>query len=165
MTAHGFHDMNLVWLPLAACGPDCELHNTPDQTLATWRDALAAALGPIEPRPVCVNTLTASRPVAVLPEVTCRHCSARCVIDDEGTLVDDSGGDVCTEHGDDDPHERELELAVADQAVVDACNSVARQLAALDESVATDRAEDDYCERGTQGCSIHHTRDSECQTW
>lgn len=34
-----------------------------------------------------------------------------------------------------------------------------------DEEVAWDRAEDDYCERGTQGCSVHHTGDSECQTW
>lgn len=33
------------------------------------------------------------------------------------------------------------------------------------EKIAWDRAEDDYCERGTLGCSIHHTRDSECQTW
>jgi hypothetical protein len=31
--------------------------------------------------------------------------------------------------------------------------------------VAWDRAEDDCCERGTQGCSIHRTRDSDCQTW
>jgi hypothetical protein len=35
----------------------------------------------------------------------------------------------------------------------------------LAEEVAVDRAEDDYCERGTQGCSVRHTRDSECQTW
>jgi hypothetical protein len=34
-----------------------------------------------------------------------------------------------------------------------------------DEAVAWDRAEDDYCERGTQGCSVRHTRDSDCQTW
>lgn len=33
------------------------------------------------------------------------------------------------------------------------------------ERIAWDRAEDDYCERGTQGCSVHHTGDSECQTW
>lgn len=33
------------------------------------------------------------------------------------------------------------------------------------EEVAWDRAEDDYCERGTKGCSVHHTYDSECQTW
>lgn len=33
------------------------------------------------------------------------------------------------------------------------------------ERIAWDRAEDDCCERGTPGCSIHHTRDSECQTW
>ena len=33
------------------------------------------------------------------------------------------------------------------------------------EEVAWDRAENDYCERGTQGCSVHHTYDSECQTW
>jgi hypothetical protein len=30
---------------------------------------------------------------------------------------------------------------------------------------AWDRAEDDYRERGTQGCCVHHTYDSECQTW
>ena len=34
-----------------------------------------------------------------------------------------------------------------------------------DEETAWDRAEDDYCERGTQGCSVHHTRESECATW
>jgi hypothetical protein len=33
------------------------------------------------------------------------------------------------------------------------------------EAVAWDRAETDYCERGTQGCSVLHTRDSECETW
>jgi len=27
------------------------------------------------------------------------------------------------------------------------------------------RDETDSCERGTPGCSIHHTRDSDCQTW
>lgn len=32
-------------------------------------------------------------------------------------------------------------------------------------TVAWDRAETDYCERGTQGCSVLHTRDSECETW
>jgi len=34
-----------------------------------------------------------------------------------------------------------------------------------DEEVATERAETDPCERGTPGCSVRHTRDSECQTW
>lgn len=34
-----------------------------------------------------------------------------------------------------------------------------------DEDVAWDRAEDEPCERGTPGCSVRHTRDSECQTW
>jgi hypothetical protein len=33
------------------------------------------------------------------------------------------------------------------------------------ELTAWDRAETDACERGTPGCSVHHTRDSECQTW
>lgn len=34
------------------------------------------------------------------------------------------------------------------------------------ERIAWDRDESDSCERGTPGCSIHHTRrDSECQTW
>jgi hypothetical protein len=33
------------------------------------------------------------------------------------------------------------------------------------ERIAWDREESDSCERGTPGCSIHHTRDSECQTW
>jgi hypothetical protein len=33
------------------------------------------------------------------------------------------------------------------------------------EDVAWDRAETDYCERGTQGCSVRHTRDSDCETW
>jgi hypothetical protein len=33
------------------------------------------------------------------------------------------------------------------------------------EPIAWDREEDDYCERDTQGCSIHHTRDSDCETW
>jgi hypothetical protein len=31
--------------------------------------------------------------------------------------------------------------------------------------VAWDRDPTDSCERGTPGCSVHHTRDSECQTW
>ena len=34
-----------------------------------------------------------------------------------------------------------------------------------EEETAWDRAETDYCERGTQGCSVRHTRDSECATW
>lgn len=33
------------------------------------------------------------------------------------------------------------------------------------EEVARDRAESDSCERGTPGCCIRHTRDSECDTW
>jgi hypothetical protein len=33
------------------------------------------------------------------------------------------------------------------------------------ELTAWDRAETDACERGTVGCSVKHTRDSECQTW
>jgi len=39
------------------------------------------------------------------PVVTCRFCGAACTADDHGTLVDATGGDVCTEHGDDLPHE------------------------------------------------------------
>jgi hypothetical protein len=34
-----------------------------------------------------------------------------------------------------------------------------------EELTAWDRAETDACERGTVGCSVKHTRDSECQTW
>jgi hypothetical protein len=33
------------------------------------------------------------------------------------------------------------------------------------EHVAWGRAETDPCERGTVGCSVRHTRDSECETW
>ena len=33
------------------------------------------------------------------------------------------------------------------------------------EQIAWDRDETDSCERGTPGCCIRHTRDSECQTW
>jgi len=33
------------------------------------------------------------------------------------------------------------------------------------QGVAWDRAETDPCERGTVGCSVRHTRDSECDTW
>ena len=33
------------------------------------------------------------------------------------------------------------------------------------EETAWDRAETDYCERDTQGCSVLHTRDSECAPW
>ena len=33
------------------------------------------------------------------------------------------------------------------------------------EQIAWDREESDYCEKGTPGCSVHHTRDSECETW
>jgi hypothetical protein len=33
------------------------------------------------------------------------------------------------------------------------------------EEVADDRAETDSCERGTPGCCIRHTRDSDCETW
>jgi hypothetical protein len=34
-----------------------------------------------------------------------------------------------------------------------------------EDGVAWDRAETDSCERGTPGCCIRHTRDSECSTW
>ena len=34
------------------------------------------------------------------------------------------------------------------------------------EPIAWDREEADYCEAGTFGCSIHHTKPgSNCQTW
>lgn len=33
------------------------------------------------------------------------------------------------------------------------------------EHVAWDRAETDSCERGTPGCCIRHTTDTECETW
>ena len=33
------------------------------------------------------------------------------------------------------------------------------------DAVAWDRPESDPCERGTVGCSVRHTRDSECETW
>ena len=33
------------------------------------------------------------------------------------------------------------------------------------EQIAWDREESESCERGTPGCSVHHTRESECQTW
>jgi hypothetical protein len=33
------------------------------------------------------------------------------------------------------------------------------------EVIADDRDENDYCERGSKGCAIHHTEDSECETW
>jgi hypothetical protein len=33
------------------------------------------------------------------------------------------------------------------------------------EETARDRAETDPCERGTPGCSVRHTGDSECQPW
>jgi hypothetical protein len=35
------------------------------------------------------------------------------------------------------------------------------------EPIAWDRAETDHCERGTPGCSIHHTGriETDCQTW
>jgi hypothetical protein len=45
------------------------------------------------------------------------------------------------------------------------CGMTREQIAAQPEAVAWDRDESDSCERGTPGCSIHHTRDSECQTW
>lgn len=44
------------------------------------------------------------------------------------------------------------------QAVYDEAYSAAEQ-------VAWGRAETDPCERGTPGCSVLHTRDSECETW
>ena len=34
-----------------------------------------------------------------------------------------------------------------------------------EEETAWDREETDSCERGTPGCSVRHTRDSECATW
>jgi len=34
-----------------------------------------------------------------------------------------------------------------------------------DADIAWDRAETDACERGTVGCSVRHTADTECQPW
>jgi hypothetical protein len=36
---------------------------------------------------------------------------------------------------------------------------------ATGEKIAWDEPETRTCERGTFACAIHHTRDSECQTW
>lgn len=33
------------------------------------------------------------------------------------------------------------------------------------DNVAWDRAETDSCERGTPGCCIRHTDDTDCETW
>lgn len=33
------------------------------------------------------------------------------------------------------------------------------------ECIAWDRDKTDACERGTPGCSIHHTGNTSCQTW
>ena len=33
------------------------------------------------------------------------------------------------------------------------------------ELIAWDRDESDSCERGTAGYAIHHSDDSDCQTW
>jgi hypothetical protein len=33
------------------------------------------------------------------------------------------------------------------------------------EETARGRKETDPCEKGTVGCSVHHTTDSDCQTW
>ena len=32
MTAHGYHDVNGTWYPIAECGPDCDLHREPPGT-------------------------------------------------------------------------------------------------------------------------------------
>lgn len=49
----------------------------------------------------------------------------------------------------------------------DATGTLEEALAALErtERTAYDREEEDYCERGTFGCSVRHTRDSDCATW
>lgn len=33
------------------------------------------------------------------------------------------------------------------------------------DPVATDRREDEPCQRGTIGCSVDHKSDSPCETW
>jgi len=40
-----------------------------------------------------------------------------------------------------------------------------REIAAAQRKVARDRAETDYCQRGTQGCCIDHAGDDDCDTW
>jgi len=50
-------------------------------------------------------------------------------------------------------------------AAIDAALAGNDAPAADEPGSATDRAETDACERGTPGCSVRHTRDSECATW
>lgn len=33
------------------------------------------------------------------------------------------------------------------------------------DEVAVDRDESEACERGTPGCSVHHTSDTPCEPW
>lgn len=40
-----------------------------------------------------------------------------------------------------------------------------RYIATHADKIDLDREEHDSCERGTPGCPIHHTRDTECETW
>lgn len=56
-------------------------------------------------------------------------------------------------------------LATTTGADHDAIARQAQELADRDPAVAWDRAETDPCERGTVGCSVLHTADTECQTW
>ena len=41
----------------------------------------------------------------------------------------------------------------------------AESAAAAADAIAWGRAETEPCERGTVGCSVRHTTDSECATW
>ena len=53
--------------------------------------------------------------------------------------------------------------AAAERKMHRALNGV--ENADAEEHTAWDRAETDACERGTVGCSVRHTTDSECATW
>ncbi len=39
--------------------------------------------------------------------MTCSHCGAQLYADNQGTLIDNSGGDVCGYNGGNEPHEAE----------------------------------------------------------
>lgn len=48
----------------------------------------------------------------------------------------------------------------------DITRHVARSAQLVEDPTAVGRDEDDYCEAGTQGCSVHHiSADSPCRTW
>lgn len=52
--------------------------------------------------------------------VTCAYCGVSCAVDDHGTLVDLTGGDVCTERGDDLTHATEREWVPGTDPFADA---------------------------------------------